>query len=106
MSLGQQRKSLTLRNFPVNDTDAFLILVLCEYNIGMIWDFNVNSTQRYLCHLPLYRSSELKEAISLRLLKLVTELVREGELTLAKIMRRKVLEKCDPNQRPIRNCRL
>ena len=46
-------------------------------------------------------SSELKEAISLRLLKLVTELVREGELTLAKIMRRKVLEKCDPNQRPV-----
>lgn len=39
MSLGQQRKSLTLRNFPVNDTDAFLILVLCEYNIGMIWDY-------------------------------------------------------------------
>ena len=28
-------------------------------------------------------------------------MVREGELTLAKIMRRKVLEKCDPNQRPV-----
>jgi len=39
--------------------------------------------------------------MSLRLLRLVTELVREGELTLAKIMRKKVLEKCDPNQRPL-----
>lgn len=43
----------------------------------------------------------MQESISLRLLKLVSELVREGELTLAKIMRRKVLEKCDPNQRPV-----
>jgi len=51
-------------------------------------------------------SSELKEAISLRLLKLVTELVREGELTLAKIMRRKVLEKCDPNQRPVQELQI
>lgn len=48
-----------------------------------------------------YRSNELQESISLRLLKLVTDLVREGELTLAKIMRRKILEKCDPNLRPV-----
>ena len=43
----------------------------------------------------------MQEKISLKLLNLVTDLVREGELTLAKIMRRKVLEKCDPNQRPV-----
>ena len=39
-------------------------------------------------------------------MKLVTDLVREGELTLAKIMRRKVLEKCDPNQRPVEDIQI
>ncbi|KAF6026200.1 C3G [Bugula neritina] len=47
-------------------------------------------------------SSELVSSINLRLLRLVAELVREGELTLAKIMRRKLLEKFDPNQKPIK----
>lgn len=47
------------------------------------------------------RSSELTQPISLKLLALVNELVREGELSLAKILRRQILEKCDPNQRPV-----
>ncbi|XP_067938665.1 rap guanine nucleotide exchange factor 1-like isoform X2 [Watersipora subatra] len=51
-------------------------------------------------------SKEMRQSITLKLLKLVTDLVREGELALAKIMRMKVMEKCDPNQKPVENLRI
>lgn len=46
-------------------------------------------------------TAELTESISQLLLQLVCDLVREGELTLARILRKKVLEKVDPTQKPV-----
>lgn len=50
-------------------------------------------------HTTCYRYMELEEEVVRRMMDLVYELVCQGELMLARILRKKIIEKCEQRQK-------